>query len=155
ERNDFLLRIAGAFGYAAYANRTAVHVMDAEPAVVEAGVEIDAFSDALLRGGAAALMRGFIVTRNGRYHGVGTAVSLLKAVADEPRRRNLALADEARQLADARTREQAAARSRADFLNVLGHELRPPMNGVMAVADLLRRQPLNPQAQAQDRKSVV
>src|SRR5690606_28668165 len=35
-----------------------------------------------------------------------------------------------------------------DFLNVLGHELRTPMNGVMAVADLLRRQPLNRQAQA-------
>ena len=148
ERNDFLLRIVGAFGYAAYAHRPAVHVMDAEPAVVEAGVEIDAFCDTLFRGGAGTLMRGFIVTRQGRYQGVGTAVSLLKAVNDEQRRRNLELTDEARLLADARLQAQAAARSKAEFLTVMSHELRTPMNGVLAVADLLRRQPLNRQAQA-------
>ncbi len=147
ERNDFLFRIAGAFGYAAYANRPAVHVMDAEPAVVEAGVEIDAFCDTLLKGGAGALMRGFIVTRQGRYQGVGTAVSLLKAVNDQQRRRNEELTDRTRALSDARAQAEAAARSKAEFLTVMSHELRTPMNGVLAVADLLRRQPLNKQAQ--------
>ena len=83
ERNAFLLKIAGAFGHALYANRPIVHLMDPEPAVVEAGVAIDAFCDTLLKGGPGALMRGFIVTRNGRYHGVGTAVSLLQAVNDD------------------------------------------------------------------------
>ncbi|MBA4804090.1 MAG: response regulator [Brevundimonas sp.] len=148
ERNDFLLRIAGAFGYAAYANRPVTHVMDSEPAVVEAGVEIDAFCDTLLRGGPAALMRGFIVTREGRYHGVGTAISLLKAVNDHQRKRNEALAEEARALSDSRSQARAAARSKAEFMALMSHELRTPMNGVLAVADLLRRQPLNRQAQA-------
>lgn len=148
ERHDFLLKIAGAFGYAAYAHRPALHVMDPEPAVVEAGVEIDAFCDSLLRGGAGALMRGFIVTRQGRYQGVGTVVSLLKAVNDHQRLRNEELADEARVLADGRAQALAAARSKAEFLAVMTHELRTPMNGVLAVADLLRRQPLNKQAQA-------
>ena len=148
ERNDFLLKIAGAFGYAAYAHRPAIHVMDPEPAVVEAGGEIDAFCDGLLRGGAGALMRGFIVTRQGRYQGVGTVVSLLKAVNDHQRLRNEELADEARTLADGRAQALAAARSKAEFLTVMTHELRTPMNGVLAVADLLRRQPLNKQAQA-------
>jgi signal transduction histidine kinase/CheY-like chemotaxis protein len=148
ERNDFLFKIAGAFGYAAYANRPAVHVMDKEPAVVEAGVEIDAFCDSLLKGGPGALMRGFIVTRQGRYQGIGTAVSLLRAVNDAQRLRNEELADKARTLSDARLQAVSAARAKADFLAVMSHELRTPMNGVLAVADLLQRQPLNKQAQA-------
>lgn len=148
ERNAFLLKIAGAFGHALYAKRPVVHVMDPEPAVVEAGVSIDAFCDTLLKGGPGALMRGFIVTRAGRYHGVGTAVSLLQAVNDRQREVNLELADQARVLTDTRTQALAAARAKSQFLAIMSHELRTPMNGVLAVAELLRRQPLNAQAQA-------
>ncbi len=148
ERNAFLLKIAGAFGHAHFANRPIQHVMDPEPAVVEAGVSIDAFCDILLKGGAGALMRGFIVTRDGRYHGVGTAVSLLQAVNDIQRRQNLELEEQARVLTDTRTQALASAQAKSQFLTIMSHELRTPMNGVLAVAELLRRQPLNAQAQA-------
>jgi signal transduction histidine kinase/ActR/RegA family two-component response regulator len=122
--------------------------MDPEPAVVEAGVSIDTFCDILLKGGAGALMRGFIVTRDGVYHGVGTAVSLLQAVNDLQRRQNIELAEQARLLTDTRTQAVASARAKSQFLTIMSHELRTPMNGVLAVAELLRRQPLNAQAQA-------
>jgi len=148
ERNAFLLKIAGAFGHALYAKRPVIHVMDPEPAVVEAGVSIDAFCDILLKGGPGALMRGFVVTKDGRYHGVGTAVSLLQAVNDRQRLANIELADQARVLTDTRTQALAAARAKSQFLAIMSHELRTPMNGVLAVAELLRRQPLNAQAQA-------
>ena len=148
ERNAFLLKIAGAYGHALYAKRPVIHVMDPEPAVVEAGVSIDSFCDILLKGGPGALMRGFIVTRAGRYHGVGTAVSLLQAVNDRQRTANLELADQARVLTDTRTQALVAARAKSQFLAIMSHELRTPMNGVLAVAELLRRQPLNAQAQA-------
>ena len=148
ERHVFLLKIAGAFGHALYANRPVLHVMDTEPAVVEAGVSIDAFCDALLKSGPAALMRGFIVTREGHYHGVGTAVSLLQAVNDLQRQQNVELAEQARVLTDTRTQALASARAKSQFLTIMSHELRTPMNGVLAVAELLRRQPLNAQAHA-------
>ena len=148
ERNAFLLKIAGPFGHAQYANRPILHLMDPEPAVVEAGVSIDAFCDVLLKGGPSALMRGFIVTREGRYHGVGTAVSLLQAVNELQRQQNLELVDQTRVLADTRTQAVASARAKSQFLTIMSHELRTPMNGVLAVAELLRRQPLNAQAQA-------
>jgi len=148
ERNPFLLKIAGAFGHAQFANRPVLHLMDPEPAVVEAGVNIEAFSDLLLKGGPGALMRGFIVTREGRYHGVGTAVSLLQAINDLQRQQNMELKDQARVLTDTRTQDLVSAREKSQFLAILSHELRTPMNGVLAVAELLRRQPLNPQAQA-------
>ena len=148
ERNAFLLKIAGAFGHALYARRPIIHLMDDDPAVVEAGVAIDTFCNALLKGGPGALMRGFIVTRNGRYHGVGTAVSLLQAVNDSQRRQNTELAEQARELSDTRTQALMSARAKSQFLAIMSHELRTPMNGVLAVAELLRRQPLNAQAHA-------
>jgi two-component system, sensor histidine kinase len=148
ERNAFLLKIAGAYGHALFAKRPIIHLMDAEPAVVEAGVSIDAFCDVLLKSGPGALMRGFLVTRDGRYHGVGTAVSLLQAVNDQQRRQNLELAEQARVLTDTRTQALASARAKSQFLGIMSHELRTPMNGVLAVAELLRRQPLNAQAHA-------
>ena len=148
ERHVFLLKIAGAFGHAQYAHRPVLHVMDPEPAVVEAGVSIDAFCDVLLKGGPGALIRGFIVTREGLYHGVGTAISLLQAVNDLQRQQNLDLAEQARVLSDTRTQALASARAKSQFLTIMSHELRTPMNGVLAVAELLRRQPLNGSAHA-------
>ena len=148
ERNTFLLKIAGAFGHALYAKRPIIHLMDPEPAVVEAGVAIGAFCDSLLKSGPGALMRGFIVTRSGRYHGVGTAVSLLQAVNEQQRQQNVELAEQAQELSDTRTQALISARAKSQFLAIMSHELRTPMNGVLAVAELLRRQPLNAQAHA-------
>ncbi|CAN5129009.1 response regulator [soil metagenome] len=148
ERNAFLLKIAGPFGHALYSNRAVANVMDAEPAVVEAGVRIDAFCDILLKGGPGALMRGFVVTHQGLYRGVGTAVSLLQAVNDKQRRQNEELAAQALALTDSRTQALASARAKSQFLSIMSHELRTPMNGVLAVAELLRRQPLNETADA-------
>ncbi|MES2861714.1 MAG: response regulator [Pseudomonadota bacterium] len=142
ERNAFLLKIAGPFGHALYANRAVSHIMDADPAVVDAGVSIDTFCDILIKSGPGALMRGFIVTRGGRYSGVGTAVSLLQAVNDQQRAQNLELAEQTRALSDSRTQALASARAKSQFLAIMSHELRTPMNGVLAVAELLRRQPL-------------
>ncbi|MBB5745536.1 response regulator [Brevundimonas variabilis] len=148
ERNAFLLKIAGPFGHALYASRPVANIMDPEPAVVEAGISIDSFCDILLKSGPGALMRGFIVTRAGRYQGVGTAISLLKAVNDQQRSQNRELAEQARALSDSRTQTLAAARAKSQFLSIMSHELRTPMNGVLAVAELLRRQPLNETSQA-------
>ncbi len=148
ERNAFLLRIAGPYGHALYANRPVSHVMDPEPAVVDAGVRIDAFCDILIKSGPGSLMRGFIVTRGGRYRGIGTAVSLLQAVNEQQRSQNAELAEQARALSDSRTQALASARAKSQFLAIMSHELRTPMNGVLAVAELLRRQPLNMAAQA-------
>ncbi|NBB65102.1 response regulator [Pseudomonas sp. ODNR1LW] len=148
ERTTFLQKIAGRFGHALYDNRPITLAMDAEPAVVEGHVEMDAFCDIILKGGPAALLRGFIVTKNGRYHGVGTAATLLKVATDRQRAHDAQLADQAAILNDTRAQALAAARAKSQFLAIMSHELRTPMNGVLAVAELLRRQPLNATAQA-------
>ena len=148
ERTAFLQKIAARFGHALYDLRPITFAMDAEPAVVEAGVRIDAFCDIMLKGGPAALLRGFIVTKNGAYWGVGTAATLLQAVNTRQREQNAELAEQAAILSDTRAQAIAAARAKSQFLAIMSHELRTPMNGVLAVAELLRRQPLNTAAQA-------
>ncbi|HEY1071854.1 response regulator [Brevundimonas sp.] len=148
ERGDFLMKLAGPLGQSLYGAREVTHVMDAEPAVVEAGVRIDAFSDIILKSGPGALMRGFIVTRNGAYRGVGTAVALLRGVNDIQRQQNRDLTEQVRTLNDAERRAEIAGRAQAQFMALMNSELRTPMNGVLAVAELLRRQPLNDAAHA-------
>jgi signal transduction histidine kinase len=49
--------------------------------------------------------------------------------------------EQVRVLSDTRTQAVAAARAKSQFLSMMADELRLPMNGVLAVADLLRRQP--------------
>ncbi|WP_313105192.1 response regulator [Brevundimonas sp.] len=148
ERSDFLMKLSSSLGQSLYGAREVTHVMDAEPAVVEAGVRIDAFSDIILKSGPGALMRGFIVTRNGAYRGVGTAVSLLRAVNAIQRQQNLDLSDQVRALNDAEVQAAASARAKSQFMGLMSRELRTPMNGVLAVAELLRRQPLSQAALA-------
>ena len=148
ERTAFLQKIAARFGHALYDLRPITFAMDPEPAVVEAGVRIDAFCDIMLKGGPAALLRGFIVTKNGRYHGVGTAATLLRSATDRQRRHEAELANQAAALNDTRAQALIAARAKSQFLAIMSHELRTPMNGVLAVAELLRRQPLSTTAQA-------
>ena len=133
ERNDFLMKLAGPLGVSLYGGREVSHLMDAEPAVVEAGVRIDAFADIILKSGPGALMRGFIVTRNGAYRGVGTAVSLLRAVNEQQRHENQRLAEQARAAIDADHAMQTAAREKSRFMGLLNRELSTSMNGVLAV----------------------
>ncbi|WP_312147337.1 response regulator [Brevundimonas sp.] len=143
ERADFLMKLAGPLGQSLYGAREVTHIMDDEPAVVEAGARIDSFSDIILKSGPGALMRGFIVTRNGAYRGVGTAVSLLRAVNAIQREQNLELTEQVRVLSNAEIQAAATARAKSQFMGLMSRELRTPMNGVLAVAELLRRQPLN------------
>ncbi len=154
ERDPFLIRMAGPFGQSLHARRPVAEVMDCEPAVVEAGVAIDLFCNIMLGGGPTALNRGFIVTREGRYRGVGTVLSLLQAAHERQLQQNVELTEQVRKLRDTRTQALASARARSQFLAVIRHELRTPMNGVLAVAELLRRQPLNETAQAHVRTII-
>ena len=148
ERDAFLLKLASLMGRTQYLHRPIELLMDREPAVVEAGVRIDAFSDALLNSGPGALLRGFIVTRQGRYFGVGSAADIMRSIHERRLTDARTLADQSRALADSQAQTQAAAQSKSHFVGVLTQELRTPLNGVLAVADLLRRQPLNAAAQA-------
>jgi diguanylate cyclase (GGDEF)-like protein/PAS domain S-box-containing protein len=92
ERNTFILRMAAEYGRALYALRPISILMDTAPLVVEADVALEDFTTDSLSYRASDLLRGFIVTEQGRYLGVGTVLALLQAANESNRRGVEALA---------------------------------------------------------------
>ena len=148
ERQTFLVELAARNGCAEHARTPIRELMDAEPVTIEASTGITVFSDSMLGARPSGLLRGFIVTDGGRYVGVGTMLSLLQVTSASARRKLEVAADEADLIAQAKMANTAAAHAKSQFLAVLSHELRTPLNGVLAVAELLQRQPLGLDAKA-------
>jgi CheY-like chemotaxis protein/signal transduction histidine kinase len=92
-----------------------------DPLILEADTPLLQACRAVLARRDSAAAGGFIVVREGRYLGLGVALSLLAA-------------------ADAEA--ESATRAGARFLDMVSRDLRAPLNGVVAMAELLERQPL-------------
>ena len=111
--------------------RGAVHACDAgrpisdlasRPLTIEVDCDIDEACALIL--GHAEPVAGLVVVREQHYVGVVSTRRLL------------------------RSRRAAEAAGDRRFLDLISHEIRSPMNGVVAVAELLQRQPLSADAQA-------
>ncbi len=80
-----------------------------------------------------AMLKGFVQA----YH---------QAIANLDRLAGVLLA-QTRELRQAKEEAEAATRSREDFIAMLSHEIRNPLNGILGVAQLLKETPLNPEQQ--------
>ena len=87
----------------------------------------EAFGAVLAGGGCA---EPYLLTAEGRYAGLLTETGLLQALQGRA------------------SREAAQEEDRTRFVEMLSREVRTPMTGVLAVAELLQRQPLTADAQA-------
>ena len=92
----------------------------------------DALATLLADGGCGEAV---VLLEHDDYAGLITRASLLKAL-------------------QARAGRASEAQNRREFVEMLGREIRTPMSGILAVADLLQRQPLTADAQAYVRTIV-
>ncbi|ESQ78764.1 bifunctional diguanylate cyclase/phosphodiesterase [Asticcacaulis sp. YBE204] len=83
ERHDFNLKMAAEYGRALFGAKPVTTMMDAAPLTVDVATPLRDFTQASLADHPSELMRGFIVTRDGRYEGVGTTLSIMKAISQD------------------------------------------------------------------------
>ncbi|MGN6422721.1 MAG: putative bifunctional diguanylate cyclase/phosphodiesterase [Asticcacaulis sp.] len=124
ERHAFSLTMAGEYGRALYSAKPVTTLMISDAIQVDIDTPLSEFTEMTLSDRPSDLMRGFIVTEQGRYAGVGAALSVLRAISLEQKRaedriRHLAHYDPLTGLANRAlfTREIDAALSRVQRQN--------------------------------------
>jgi len=130
-RYELITHLSRDYGRALYARKPVTALMDPAPLTVEGNVSIDRLETLIADEHPSALLRGFIVTNDGRYHGVGTALSLLQLSRVRSERRN-------RSLERARQAAEEASRAKTRFLATMSHELRTPLNAIIGFAEVMR-----------------
>jgi len=124
---------------AASPSRPIADVMDPAPLMVEADLSLGEIGRRMARLKPVALVTGFVVVRNGRYLGLGTATGLMARSAEQGELRS-------RQLEAARRQAEQANRAKTAFLANMSHEIRTPLNAMMGFAEILEQEVLGPHA---------
>ncbi len=136
-REVLTAQLASRFGRPLYANKAISVLMSADPLVVDASNSIEFLSHLIVTDHPQALLKGFVVTENGKYLGMGTALTLLQATVKRTALRNSALIT-------ARKQAEAANDSKTMFLANMSHELRTPLNAIIGFTDFILTEALGP-----------
>jgi len=81
-RDIFLSQMSKPYHREVYDRKSCIAFMDKEPLVVDAGLSIEELTRRTVEVGEKALADGFIVTREGRFVGLGLGVQLMRIVSD-------------------------------------------------------------------------
>lgn len=136
-RYDFMVKLGDRFGRALWEKRPVGHVMDAAPLILDAATSLDELGHLILTRKPGALTSGFVVTEDGGYLGIGTALSMLRLRVRDSEERSL-------ELEAARRQADAASRAKTEFLANMSHELRSPLNAIIGFSDILQNELFGP-----------
>lgn len=98
---------------------------------VDFSASIDTILDLIARSYPQTLKHGFIITREGQYLGIADPVTLMSVAAAHARSHSQALEEAMHTI-------QAATEAKTSFINTLSHEMRTPLNSVIAGLQLLQ-----------------
>lgn len=87
-RDIFMSEMSKPFHRELYDKKSCIAFMDKEPLIVDADVSIESLAFRTVEAGEKALVDGFIVTRDGRFSGVGSGLELVGAVAEMQAEKN-------------------------------------------------------------------
>jgi two-component system, cell cycle sensor histidine kinase PleC len=133
----FFARYAKQYIPELFSRKSILKLANHSPLVVDGEVRLADLGATLLVEHPEALIEGFVVTRRGRYLGVGTGEALLRGEV------TLLQAREA-QLSHALKAETRANTAKSDFLALMSHELRTPLNAIIGFSEVLGSEMLGP-----------
>ncbi len=136
-RLRFLARYAQPYIPELYARRTILKLANPRPLVVDESMKLTELGKMLTLDWPDALRECFVVTRGGRYFGIGTCEALVSG------KMRLLVAREA-QLATALADAEAANRAKSSFLALMSHELRTPLNAIIGFSEVLSSELFGP-----------
>ena len=129
-RDTFLLLFSNQFGHALFDKKSIVHAMDTSPFIVDKASSIGLVGALILDENPNALLKGFIITDEGRYFGVGTALGLLRYSVTRGKERE-------QELESARRQAVLANDTKTLFLANMSHELRTPLNAIIGFSEIM------------------
>jgi len=141
----FFARYAKQYVPELFSRKSILKLANCNPLVVDANVRLADLGATLLVENPDALVECFVVTRKGRYFGVGTGEALLKGEV------RLLQARET-QLSEALGAETRANTAKSDFLALMSHELRTPLNAIIGFSEVLGTEMLGPLGHARYRE---
>lgn len=127
-RFRLLEKLSRRFGRDLHARKRVVDCADGAPLVLDEATPLEEVSARLFQDDRNHILDGFIVTRGGTYLGVGTGVTLTRALS----------AMTVTQAKATAVRETQANKAKSTFVAKLSHEIRTPLNGVLGACALLR-----------------
>lgn len=133
----FFARYARQYAPELFRKKSILKLANQAPLIVDQEVPVADLGATLLMENPEALIECFVVTRRGRYLGIGTGEALLR---DKVR----LLQAREQELSRALKAETRANSAKSDFLALMSHELRTPLNAIIGFSEVLGTEMLGP-----------